>query len=202
MEGGYDNGYRSCPCFWGQEPGRLVKLLTEMVPSFQGQRVLDAGCGEGKNAMFFARTGAEVDALEISALAIKNARTLWGEPSDVNWIHQDIREFVPDKAAYNVVVAYGLFHCFRSFEEVASTVHSLQEATDSPGYHIVCAFNDRHQDLSAHPDFSPLLLKHEQYLDLYTGWQIVYASDEDLPETHPHNCIPHLHSMTRIIAGR
>jgi hypothetical protein len=29
MNGGYDDGYRNCSCFWGVDPGSFVKLLTQ-----------------------------------------------------------------------------------------------------------------------------------------------------------------------------
>ena len=58
IDGGYDSGYRACPCFWGSDPGSLVSRLATIVPSFTGLQVLDAGCGEGKNAIFLAGKGA------------------------------------------------------------------------------------------------------------------------------------------------
>ena len=64
---------------------------------------------------------------------------------------------------------------------------------------IVCAFNDREHNLSAHPGFNPLLLKHSDYVDYFVSNTIVFESDENLYETHPHNNIPHMHSMTRLI---
>jgi hypothetical protein len=71
MSGGYDDGYRRCPCFWGKTPGKLVSALADIVPSFHGLRILDAGCGEGKNAVFFAQRGAFVRAIDVSALAAR-----------------------------------------------------------------------------------------------------------------------------------
>jgi hypothetical protein len=37
---------------------------------------------------------------------------------------------------------------------------------------------------------------------MYRGWTLLHQSDEDLHETHPHNSIPHVHSMTRLIARK
>jgi tellurite methyltransferase len=53
--GGYDDGYRACACFWGQRPGSLVPRLLEHIPDPAGVTVLDAACGEGKNAIYLAR---------------------------------------------------------------------------------------------------------------------------------------------------
>ena len=52
--GGYDDGYRNCPCFWGTEPGSLRKscCAIHVVSVSRASPMLDAGCGEGKNAAF------------------------------------------------------------------------------------------------------------------------------------------------------
>ena len=51
MSGGYDEGYIASDCFWGEEPGSLIRQLGEVLTDFAGLSVLDAGCGEGKNAV-------------------------------------------------------------------------------------------------------------------------------------------------------
>ncbi len=60
--GGYEPGYQSCDCFWGSELASLVKTLALELGDFKGLKVLDAGCGEGKNAAFLAERGASVTA--------------------------------------------------------------------------------------------------------------------------------------------
>jgi len=201
--GGYDDGYSNCPCFWGKEPGSYVKLLFDMIRSFEGMRFLDAGCGEGKNAAFIAANGGFVDALEVSEVALRNRSALWGENALINWRSADIRSVDLPPEGYDVVVAYGLLHCMSSADEVAHVLRSLQRATRVGGYNIICAFNQRHQELDAHPGFTPTLVSHGMYTGAYEdGWQIIASTDSDLIETHPHNNIEHTHSMTRILARR
>lgn len=122
--------------------------------------------------------------------------------SQVQWVKADIRRLNLKSDMYDLVVAYGLLHCLTSEEEVATVVENLQLTTKPGGYNIICAFNDRSQDLSAHPDFHPLLLSHERYLSFYERWSLLEVTDADLEETHPHNLIPHSHSMTRFIARK
>lgn len=201
-DGGYDDGYRQCSCFWGSEPGSLVRLLPELVPSFQGMTIWDVGCGEGKNAIYLARQKAIVDAWDVSELAIANAEKAWEDSEIVNWRNADARIRVPDRTSYNIVIMYGLLHCFTNHREIASFVAKCKEITTSVGWHVLVAFNDRHQELDAHPGFTPTLLAHEEYLGMYRDWKVVHQSDHDLFESHPHNSIPHVHSMTRLIAAR
>lgn len=199
-EGGYEEGYRACPCFWGRKPGSLVtRFLQEN--SVEGKRVLDAGCGEGKNATALSKLGAKVSAIDCSRAALKNAQNAFGD-CDVNWDCADIRSFDPKCDGFDIIIAYGLLHCMTSQDEIDATVRRLQELTVAGGWNIVCAFNDRNHDLSAHPGFNPCLVPHSTYLDFYEGWRITFSSDEDLHETHPHNNIPHVHSMTRLIGRK
>lgn len=202
MDGGYDVGYRTCPCFWGEEPGSLVKQLELLLGSIDGLSVLDAGCGEGKNAVYLAAKGARVDAFDISELALANARSAWPHTKQITWNIGDVRNSKFPKAQYDIVIAYGLLHCLESFDEIQSAIIKFQEATKVGGYNIVCAFNDRFQDLSAHPGFVPCLLRHNSYVDFYSNWKIIVESDSDLIESHPHNNIRHKHSMTRLITQR
>lgn len=200
-QGGYDEGYAACPCFWGREPGSLVRTLLARSPRVRGLAVLDAGCGEGKNAHAFASRGARVEAVDCSELALRNARSLW--PGDgIAWRRADVRSLSWPVGTFDVVIAYGLLHCLGGPEQIAGVVAALKAVTRRGGRHVVCAFNARRQDLSAHPGFEPCLIPHGDFLGLYGDWHLEVASDEDLHETHPHNGIAHVHSLTRLIVRR
>ena len=202
MNGGYDDGYRNCLCFWGDEPGSLVRGLCDDVKSVRGLAVLDAGCGEGKNAAFLAAGGAVIDAFDVSDLAIQNGQRHFGDRVGIRWKVGDIRHVDLPNNHYDIVIAYGLLHCLPSPVEVREVVARLQRATRVSGYNIVCVFNDRRQELDAHPGFSPSLLPHADYIDAYASWKLLKASDLDLTERHPHNNLEHTHSMTRILARK
>lgn len=200
----YDEGYRACPCFWGRSPGSLIIRLLPLVEPLNGKRVLDAGCGEGKNAHFFATRGASVLAIDASRAAIANARAAWPPVAGLKFAVRDVRSPDAFEGTFDIVIAYGLLHCLPSRDVALQIVRRLQSATRAAGYHVVCAFNDRNQDMSAHPGFHPTLLRHEDILGAYgsPNWVLVFESDSDLHETHPHNRIPHVHSLTRLIARR
>ena len=202
MRGGYDEGYERCDCFWGTEPGSFLKLMTRYENSFAGRKVLDAGCGEGKNAVFLARLGADVDAVDVSIVAIENGRRMWKREAKVRWIVADIRYLkLPQK--YDIAVAYGLLHCLNDRTEVLAAISALQAATVRGGYNILCMFNNRHQQLDkAHSGFHPCLLDHHEYLFSYASWHVLAQSDSDLTERHPHNNIAHTHSMSRLLAKK
>ena len=115
----------------------------------RGLEVLDAGCGEGKNAAFLARHGAQVRAVEVSQRALDNARATWGNAGAIRWELGDARTVALAPDCYDLVIGYGLLHCLASIEEILTVINRLQAATKSGGWHVVCAFNGRRQELSS-----------------------------------------------------
>lgn len=181
----------------------MILQLLNYVWSVEGFRVLDVGCGEGKNAIFLSEMGARVDAFDVSDIAIEHARTLAASKgvTDVNLSVADIRDFTSTDQ-YDIVIAYGLFHCLRDKTEVEQVCERLKSAVRTGGLFVLCAFNDRFQDLSAHPGFQPTTLPHDEYRQFFKCWALLECSDTDLVEVHPHNKIQHTHSMTRILARK
>jgi tellurite methyltransferase len=201
-DGGYEAGYTACSCFWGTEPGSLVQQFAAEHGRLDGMVVLDAGCGEGKNAAYLQARGATVLAVDVSARAIANAVAAWGEPPGIEWRIGSVSELPLEDSAFDAVVGYGLLHCLASDSEVRRVLRKLRHALKPGGTFLLCAFNARHQDLSAHPGFRPTLLSHSAYVAEFATWKLHEVSDKDLHEQHPHNEVAHVHSMTRIYAEK
>lgn len=198
--GGYEDGYNGAERLWPTAPGSLVQWLREHT-EVSGLRVLDLGAGEGSNAAWLDEQGSRVRAVEISAVALGHARAEYPD-TRVEWIQGSVIDEQHDPNSFDLVIAYGLLHCL-SREESVELTHRIQRWTRPGGHNIVVAFNDRDQQMSkAHPGFRPTLESHWTYLTRYRDWQLRFATDEDLHETHPHNGIPHKHSMTRIVARK
>jgi ubiquinone/menaquinone biosynthesis C-methylase UbiE len=200
--GGYDEGYAKCSHLWGLAPGSLVSGYFESRDP-AGQRVLDVGCGDGKNALWLASKNARVVAIDISSLAIERAKE-HDKGSLVSWLVADVTQLpLSSGATFDSVILYGVLHCLNSDDSIRSTIEELKCVTRPGGVNFTVAFNDRDQDLeAAHAGFEPTLLPHARYLEAYGDWEILKESDELLFESHPHNNIPHHHSMTRIVARK
>lgn len=198
----YEDGYRRCPCFWGSEPGSLVRELPTFL-DLTGRRVLDLGAGEGKNAYFCGAHGAEVVAIELSDTAIRHGKRHFGESERVTWIRADALDYRFDAGAFDVIISYGLTHCLPSADAITDLVCRMQIGVPVGGFNVVCAFNARYHELDrAHPGLKPTLVAHAVYAEMYSTWRLHKCTDTDLRESHPSNGIWHTHSMTRLIAER
>jgi SAM-dependent methyltransferase len=83
-----------------REPARFVRGHYREAP---GRRAIDLACGGGRNALFLARHGFDVDAVDISAVAIGALREKSaGLP--VRPIRADLDTFLPPAGAYDLAL--------------------------------------------------------------------------------------------------
>ncbi|MEU9294461.1 class I SAM-dependent methyltransferase [Streptomyces sp. NPDC048266] len=99
----WDNRYADRQQLWSGRPnGALVAEVAGLTPG----RVLDVGCGEGADAVWLARGGWDVTALEVSGVALERAA---GHARDagvgIRWVHATLTEAALPPASYDLVSA-------------------------------------------------------------------------------------------------
>ena len=105
----YANRERRCG-FFGREPDECLVRWVEggLVPA---GKALDVGCGNGRNAIYLARRGFEVDAIDLSSTAVDWAReTATNAGLLVNLACQSVFDRAIAPASYDLVYDSGLFH--------------------------------------------------------------------------------------------
>ena len=85
----WNRRYEGEGLIWTAEPNRmLVTEVGRMVPG----RVLDLGCGEGRNAVWLARQGWSVTAVDFSDVGLDKGRRLADAHAvTVEWVLADVR---------------------------------------------------------------------------------------------------------------
>ena len=71
MSEGWNNIYNSDNSFFGEEPSDFALLCLNQMMSLDVKRVLELGAGHGRDAIFFASNGLEVEALDYSDRGIE-----------------------------------------------------------------------------------------------------------------------------------
>ncbi len=82
-----------------------VNLLSDWLPEVSVGRALDVACGAGRNSIFMAEAGFQVDAIDISREGLKDARKKAEQQGLVlNLIEHDLDEPYPFDTDYDLIV--------------------------------------------------------------------------------------------------
>ncbi len=88
----------------GKKPNPFLKKQIHLLP---GGRALDIASGEGRNAVFLAQHGFEVDAVDISEKGLRKARQLAREKGvKINTSEVDLDRFQIEKGRYDLIANF------------------------------------------------------------------------------------------------
>ena len=107
-EAAWDERYRTTPSVWSGEPN--LQLVVEAAALPPG-RALDAGCGEGADALWLAEKGWQVTAVDFSATALARGRARaegLGLGDRIRWEHADLRAWGPAEGSFDLVAGHYL----------------------------------------------------------------------------------------------
>ncbi|MBD5456126.1 MAG: methyltransferase domain-containing protein [Lachnospiraceae bacterium] len=163
-------------------------------------KILEAGCGEGQNAIYLAKQGHHVDAFDLSEYGIAKLKHRC-ELADTQ-----VNAFVADLTAYQFMQHYDMVICFGTLhfvekDEWRRFIINAKEYTNIGGIHIIQIFTDT---VPASEDIAPFaigLAKDEELKELYTDWEILQFKSYVFEDEHP-NVPKHLHASNKIVARR
>ncbi len=119
---------KNCPFFVNKPDRVLVELVQQR--ALPGRKALDVGCGAGRNSVFLAREGFEVDGIDISPSALAWARERVAEAGlPVRLLEGSVLD-PPDSlvpASYDLIHDTGCFHHLPPHrrESFRSVIHRL-----------------------------------------------------------------------------
>lgn len=103
----YDEAYRTTENYFGAEPERLLKDHYHRIG--MSGRVLDLGVGQGRHALFLARKGYSVDALDPSKVAVEAVSAVaTKEGFPIHTWQCGFDTFVPQTDFYSGILIFGL----------------------------------------------------------------------------------------------
>ncbi len=158
--------------------GRVSPLRKTLVRFYRLARVgraLEIACGTGANAIFLARRGFRVDALDISEAALRRARRLARRAGvSVNFIVCDAARFAYPPETYDLVLNF-YFLDPRIFP-------GLRRTLKPGGLLIFETRNLRH--LARRPHTNPVyLLRPCELSRAFAGFEVVYYAERDAVTT-------------------
>lgn len=196
----YENAYRQDSYYWGVVPDKLCYRVLELLPPVKPVRLLDVGCGEGRNAVFFAKNGYCVTALDISESGLEKTKRLADNHNvSVNILRADLNDFRLD-IAFDVIFSSGAFHYIRP-EYRADITQNYQDHTSEGGMNVFNVFVSK-PFIAPAPENEPLSFpwKSGEMFTYYTNWLLHEAGE--LIFDCGSSGVPHRHCINQMIAER
>ncbi|MBQ8574862.1 MAG: methyltransferase domain-containing protein [Clostridia bacterium] len=199
----YDVRYEKDGYFWGLQPNSLCYEIMKLKPPVKPYRVLDIGCGEGKDAVFLARNGYSVTAFDVSVVGINKAKNLADNlGANVDFFNADIRDYVPD-TNYDIIFSSGVFH-YIPLSSRGKIIKNLKKYTNLNGINVLNVFVKK-PFIEAPPDSEDSEKKVEAWksgelFSFYHNW-LFHRNDEIIFDCNS-NGFPHKHCMDILIAEK
>lgn len=177
---------------WGLGPSAFAREMRGLLPP--GARVLDLGCGEGRDSVYFAACGHDVTGVDVSAAGLHKAERLArAHGVTVRWVRGDAARDLP-AGPFELVYSCGSIH-YVPRRERARLFRRLKALTPPGGYHAHVVFTDRR-----------IYVEKGERIDyfatgelgrLYADWRILRS--EALTITCDQDGSPHRHSVEQLI---
>ena len=195
----WETGYADTggPSVFGS-PSEEMHVVVGKLPA--AARVLDLGCGDGRNALFLLQHGLRVTAVDISAKAV--AKLAVNARAYAELLHAevaDVREHSL-RGPYDLIIAHGLLHLMPRVDW-SRLMDGIQSDTAPHGYNVVAVFTDALPPPADLEQFMLGLFREGELLERYAGWRVVLYRSYVLEDEHPGG-VRHRHPVNKIVAQR
>ena len=196
----YEEEYKTQEYYWGIVPSKMCLRVLELMPPTTRLKLLDIGCGEGKDAVFFARNGYDVTAFDISDAGIEKTKRLADNAGiQVKVFKADILDYRLD-TNFDILFSSGVLHYVKPQlrEEIFS---NYKQFTNLNGLHIFNVFVNK-PFIDPPPEKEPTACKwvSGELFTHYHDWLIQECSEVifDCDSSG----ILHQHAMNKVIAQK
>lgn len=200
----YEEKYKQDGYYWGITPNRLCYEIMKLMPPVKPYKVLDIGCGEGKDAVFLAKNGYQVTAFDLADSGLKKARDLANRNMvEVDFFRANVNE-IALKDTYDIIFSSGVFHYLQP-EKRKAFVEMLKEHTTEGGLNVINVFVEK-PFIDVAPDLEESEKKikkpwHTGELDtFYHDW--LFHERSELIFDCNSGGLPHKHCMDVIVAQK
>ncbi len=157
--------------------------------AYEGQALLEVGCGVGTDLLRFGRNGAVVTGIDLAEVSIDLARKNFeshGVSGDLRMMNGEKLEF--DDASFDVVYAHGVLQYARDAESIVGELHRVLK----PGGEAILMVYNRYSWLSLLSMVSGVRLEHEDApafrmysIPEFKGVLTRFSKVEVIPERFP-----------------
>lgn len=197
--GPYDREYQQEAFYWGMQPSELAEQIVDLLQG-ANKRLLDIGSGEGRDAIYFAKCGFQVDALEISTPGIEKIKQ-YSQLSGylLNVLHDDMLRYELSED-YDVIYSHGSLQ-FLPLEQRRKHFDKYKLRTKVGGLNAHLIFVEK-PFVKVAPDWekNEFFYQSGDLARYYHDWEILQCEERII------GCnsagIPHRHAVNCIIARK
>jgi SAM-dependent methyltransferase len=117
----WDRVYSNDSAFFGEEPSDFAQKCYSDFKRYDVKQLLELGCGQGRDSIFFASNGLNVHAIDSSKVAIENInQKIKGKNIALHLSHFEVRQDLPIDSNYFDAVYSHMFYNMRFTDEELS----------------------------------------------------------------------------------
>ena len=159
--------------------GRPQKVLIDMADQITGS-VLDAGCGTGENALFFAKRGHKVTGIDFLAEPINRAKQKAADRGlTATFLVMDALALKDLPEVFDTVIDSGLFHVFNDSDR-RRYVEGLATVVKPGGRLFLLCFSDQEPGMQG-----PRRVSSKEIRDAFAEGWVVESIEPIRFETRP-----------------
>ena len=114
----WDKVYSNDSAFFGEEPSVFAQKCYSNFKRYDVKRLLELGCGQGRDTIFFASNGFDVHAIDASKVAIENINQKIRQKNiSLDLRHFKARQTLPYDSSYFDAVYSHMFYNMRFTDE-------------------------------------------------------------------------------------
>lgn len=197
----YDERYSRPGLYWGSKPTRLARDVVRVVRSLprSPRTLVDLGCGEGRDSIYFARRGYRAVGVDISSVGVRKAEGRAARLGvDARFFVGDIRTYRLNRTV-DVVFSSGALNNLPRRMRSSRFEHFKKHTT--PG-----GINAMNADVAkpyippqtTNPSATPF--RSGELLGYYWDWQILDSGQGEFISTA--SGVPHRKAMDVVIARK
>jgi tellurite methyltransferase len=193
----YEDDYQKNDYYWGIVPSTMCLKILELLPPERQIKILEIGCGEGKDAVFLARCGYDVSAFDISEAGLEKTKRLADKANVyVRTFRANLCDYRLDEK-YDVIYSSGVLHYMKPelCDEIMTNYKANVNENGIVALHVFVEkpFIKRKSQVR-----TVFLWKSGQLFTYFHDWYIEYCTE------YVFDCnsggIPHQHAANRLFA--
>jgi len=196
----YNSRYLKREFYWGLKPCDIVVDSIKHLSS--SAKVLDLGCGEGKDSFFLAKNNFNITAIDVAEEGIKKLKEFAEKKKlKIKADSSDIKSYLENCGEFDAIFAMNVLQ-FIDEKNIFKTIKQIQSKTKPNGLNVIASF------IAKTPKQKKTVLSKGRYFfdkgelkELYKGWKILFY-EEKLCDWETHGEPRHRHFSVKLTAQK